>query len=122
MTAADEIPFDAGVDYDLSAATAEVRREMRKQLLSDKLTNQELSDLVYRALTLSEHEAVRMERARLRNEIGNDHFDVLWHALREDKFAKIAQRISIHDARTFFKSMRDILINAAGLSVRERDQ
>jgi hypothetical protein len=62
--ATDDIPSDAGPDYDLSSLHTEVRRAMRKQLLG--VGQPEFLDLVYRAITLSEHEAIRRERARLR--------------------------------------------------------
>jgi transposase-like protein len=118
MSRSDEIPFDAGPDFDLSAQCTEARRELRRVALD----NPELLGLIATAITYSEHEAIRLERARLRQELQHDHFDVMWDSLRSEKFVKIARRISLHDARQFFKAMRQTLVEAAGLTLKERDQ
>lgn len=47
-------------DADLSKELSAARREVRRRLL--KIDDQELSDLYYKAITLSEHEAARRAR------------------------------------------------------------
>lgn len=38
-------------------------------------------------------------------------FDAAWELLRSDQWQKLASRISIHDARTFFKAVRRAMID-----------
>lgn len=51
---------------DMSAQLAEARRAMRRKVLS--INDKELTDLYYRAVTLSEHEAARRKRSEMVDE------------------------------------------------------
>ncbi len=109
---------------------AYVHKLQTTQAMRDRL--RELSDVSGRddydravLMLLDDHEALLHElmdaRLALVPRTAPDAaFDAAWEKLREDRFTQIRQRISIHDARVFFRAVWSSMVGAVNANEAAR--